>query len=704
MALANVNLKFGLNLKDFDSKLNRVNKSLASAGKKMTSMGKGLSVGLTAPILAAAGAALALAGRVGQIADRLLDLEQITGISTGAIQEWQYVANQAGVNSETMTSAMEKLTTKLFDVTGAGNEGTKTLDALGVAYKDASGEFISGENIMDGLISKLASMDNVVERNAMGAKLFGGSWKDIAPILSFGASGIESLKKEANELGIVLSEDSLKGANDFRMGMDKLKTSFDGVINQLGASFAPLLNDTIIPLLQNDILPLFKRFTGFVGGLIDSFRELSPATQKVIMGVTAFAVAIGPITMALGFFVTTILPALKVGFTVLTAVMSPLTLKILAVTAVVGGLILVTKGIIDSWDTIKAYFSTLWDKIKLFFIKGVANTLEVFNKFTSAIGLDFSETVNSLKSDAIQLEKALDAQPIITLGDVFSDIGSSIMNTFTSVKDGIVGAMATSKDAIDEVVVSAGSLGGAKKQDRSGIGPAIDGPSVANPFGDLSLQLPDQVKGISDKLAEVSPVINEQAQMLTDSFNQIINDGIINGLGTFGAGIGELIAGTASIGDVGNMLLGVLGGVLGQLGQLAIGTGVAVEAIKTALKSLGGVGAIAAGVALIALSKVVSSRAGNLAKGGPGGGGPLGAPSSIQGARAMGGTVQYNKPYLVGERGPELFTPSGYGSITPNSQMGGGMQEIRVMVEGRLSGQDIVLSGERYLKTKGRTT
>jgi hypothetical protein len=136
---------------------------------------------------------------------------------------------------------------------------------------------------------------------------------------------------------------------------------------------------------------------------------------------------------------------------------------------------------------------------------------------------------------------------------------------------------------------------------------------------------------------------------------------------------------------------------------LAIASGVAVEAIKKALESLGGVGAIAAGVALIVLSKVVSSRAGKLAKGGSGGG-PLGSPSSVDGARAMGGSVQYNKPYLVGERGPEIFTPSGYGSITPNSQMGGGMQEIRVVVEGRISGQDIFLSGERYTKTRGRTT
>jgi hypothetical protein len=46
--------------------------------------------------------------------------------------------------------------------------------------------------------------------------------------------------------------------------------------------------------------------------------------------------------------------------------------------------------------------------------------------------------------------------------------------------------------------------------------------------------------------------------------------------------------------------------------------------------------------------------------------------SSIFGVqpRAMGGPVGAGSPYLVGERGPELFVPSNNGSIIPNDQMG----------------------------------
>ena len=46
--------------------------------------------------------------------------------------------------------------------------------------------------------------------------------------------------------------------------------------------------------------------------------------------------------------------------------------------------------------------------------------------------------------------------------------------------------------------------------------------------------------------------------------------------------------------------------------------------------------------------------------------------SATIGAREQGGQVNYNSPYLVGERGPEVFVPQSAGSIIPNGKMGGG--------------------------------
>jgi phage-related minor tail protein len=45
---------------------------------------------------------------------------------------------------------------------------------------------------------------------------------------------------------------------------------------------------------------------------------------------------------------------------------------------------------------------------------------------------------------------------------------------------------------------------------------------------------------------------------------------------------------------------------------------------------------------------------------------------SVAGARATGGPVAPGASYLVGENGPELFTPSGNGEITSNAALSGG--------------------------------
>lgn len=49
------------------------------------------------------------------------------------------------------------------------------------------------------------------------------------------------------------------------------------------------------------------------------------------------------------------------------------------------------------------------------------------------------------------------------------------------------------------------------------------------------------------------------------------------------------------------------------------------------------------------------------------------ASNMFGGARAEGGPVSPDKTYLVGERGPELFTPSSPGKIVPNHELGGGV-------------------------------
>ena len=71
----------------------------------------------------------------------------------------------------------------------------------------------------------------------------------------------------------------------------------------------------------------------------------------------------------------------------------------------------------------------------------------------------------------------------------------------------------------------------------------------------------------------------------------------------------------------------------------------------------------------------------------------------VPGRKALGGPVSPNNSYIVGERGPELFTPSSSGNITPNHAMSGG-STITVNVNGG-DPDAVVRAIQKYARQNG---
>ncbi|WP_128754965.1 hypothetical protein [Methylobacterium sp. GXF4] len=95
----------------------------------------------------------------------------------------------------------------------------------------------------------------------------------------------------------------------------------------------------------------------------------------------------------------------------------------------------------------------------------------------------------------------------------------------------------------------------------------------------------------------------------------------------------------ASLGSA--LIEGIVSGVTGAAGRLAAAVGAAASGALARARSASGLG-----------------------------GGAPAAPASgpaIAGARALGGPVRSRAPYLVGERGPEIFVPSSAGRIETNN-------------------------------------
>jgi predicted transcriptional regulator len=75
--------------------------------------------------------------------------------------------------------------------------------------------------------------------------------------------------------------------------------------------------------------------------------------------------------------------------------------------------------------------------------------------------------------------------------------------------------------------------------------------------------------------------------------------------------------------------------------------------------------------------------------------------SQTYSGRALGGPMVGGQSYLVGERGPEIFTPGNAGSMTPNNQIAGGATNITFnIVANDTKGFDQLLVERRPLITK----
>lgn len=192
---------------------------------------------------------------------------------------------------------------------------------------------------------------------------------------------------------------------------------------------------------------------------------------------------------------------------------------------------------------------------------------------------------------------------------------------------------------------------------------------------------------INQPLTDAQLKAQETAEKINEGFANIIESGITDALIGIGEGIGKIAAGTGSFADLAGVALKNLAGMLEQLGKLAIETGVATLGIKTALKSLNGYVAIAAGVALVALAQVVKAKAANLT--------PM----------ADGGLLYGPTPILAGEypgarSNPEVIAPLNKLQSMLNI---GGPQEVRVIGEFKMRGDHLYAMVEKQQNYKNRT-
>jgi hypothetical protein len=408
------------NLKSVDNKARQLSKELGKLGKSVEKVGVGLTKGLTAPITALGAGMVLLAGKTGQYADKLLDLEQITGLTTDKIQGLENVARTAGVDFEGLTNTVQKFTSHLPQIAAGTGPSAQAIKQLGVNIFDSSGRIRDMNDLFPEMINKLQGMGDVTTRNTLAQQIFGAKLQNLAPVLGMTAEQFNTVMEEAKGMSGFMSKDALNSANDYRIATEKLKAEFAGIFRELSMGFIPLLKDTFIPIIKDSVLPFLGRLVDRVRSVGEWFNKLDRPVKESIIAITGLAVAMGPVLIVAGKLIVAakvlipIYKALILGQGALNAVMmaNPIGMVVVAIGALVAAGIVMYK----NWDTITyglAQSFSYLKKLMLQFLEPYTDLLRDItkyipgvNKATAAFAGKISELIEKSKEELVARKQA----------------------------------------------------------------------------------------------------------------------------------------------------------------------------------------------------------------------------------------------------------------------------------------------------------
>jgi len=319
MTIKSLLVKISADVTELQGNLRKADGYVQTHAKKIEKIGKTMMV-VGAAVTGAIGLMI---GKYANAGDALLEMSQRTGMSTETLSELKYAASLCGTNIDGIEKAAKKMAVSIVEAAAGSDQAKDALGRLGLSAQELIG--LSPDQQFEKISTALAAIENPTIRADTAVKLFGRSGTDLLPIMAGGVSGLNKMKKEAHDLGQVLSEEDCQKANEFKDTLDKLKGSITGVGNNLARMLVP--NLTYIADKIAAVITKVKDWTSahpnFSSGLIKVGAGLGVLTTTiggtlVVLGKLAGSMkTLGVVTnLQLGpiAIVTTALAGLAVGY------------------------------------------------------------------------------------------------------------------------------------------------------------------------------------------------------------------------------------------------------------------------------------------------------------------------------------------------------------------------------------------------------
>lgn len=226
-------------------------KAKDQASAKMNQIGKSTS-NMTAKFrtasLAIAALGIAMIVAVGKMVssyatagDEVAKMAKRTGWGVEALSEMRYVAKIAGTEINALEKATKKMSKTILDASRGLETYTRSFTELGLSLEDI--QRMSPEQAFWEIAYAISALEDPMKRSAYALEIFGRAGTDLLPMLDMTREEMERERQTAHDLGLVFTEETAKGAEDFKDATERLKGALTGLTNEIAKSVMPQLED-----------------------------------------------------------------------------------------------------------------------------------------------------------------------------------------------------------------------------------------------------------------------------------------------------------------------------------------------------------------------------------------------------------------------------------------------------------------------------
>lgn len=350
------------------------------------------------------------------------------GIGVEAFQRLTFAAEQEDVSQAQLTQGL-KVFTKQLGLARAGQGSmaalmSKVTPKLLAQVKAAS----SSEQAFGLMADAIARIEDPTRRAALAQAAFGRSGIDLVNLLKVGSAAIAEHGREAEELGIVMSEDMVRAAGEADNQLRRVMAVVRGIGIQIGGALIPVVSElageflTWVRASRESIQP---RVTQFAKDLAVTFEHFVRLTAAALPPLVRFIEAIGGmrtvIAAVAAIFVGKLVFAVGALLFALGAISAPITGTIVAIAALGAA----AAFLISRWEPVREFFGAIFDGVAEKF-RSLFSLVERVAGFAGSLGVGSFAAAGPPVAAAIPGSRAPFPEGFLPGGTVSGQIGLNV--------------------------------------------------------------------------------------------------------------------------------------------------------------------------------------------------------------------------------------------------------------------------------------